>query len=426
MRVYDTFPFRRWDRWLDDTRTHLFVVRADGESAASARDLLAGTALASDRASGPPRAKARPTTSHPSSLPTDARSCSSPPPIGPRPPTPRSARTSSRWPGGRRAGRADERPGEPRPAALRARGRSLCYLVTEDWERLYALDRLACAAWPVAANAKARALTRDFDRSVGDFALGPDGRADLTAEDEGFVRLYSVPVDGGAVTPVVEDARSFAGLDLPGLARPATWSRAGAAPSEPARHRPLTRGRTAALDADRRSTVEAAGGSSGRPCRSSGSRIDTGRRLHSFLALPQGFDPRRSIRSRPDPRRPRRHVARLDHAPLELPPAGAARLRGAAHRLRRLHRLRRAIHARHPGDPLRGPRRRHQPRRGRGDQRFPFIDGSRRPPAAPATAGTWRTGSRPRPPATSAWSATPGWPASRPSGRPATRSTTAN
>ena len=48
VRIYDTFPFRRWDRWLDDTRTHLFVVRADGESAASARDLLAGTALASE------------------------------------------------------------------------------------------------------------------------------------------------------------------------------------------------------------------------------------------------------------------------------------------------------------------------------------------------------------------------------------------
>src|SRR5438046_1930787 len=26
VRIFDTFPIRRWDKWLDDTQTHLFVV----------------------------------------------------------------------------------------------------------------------------------------------------------------------------------------------------------------------------------------------------------------------------------------------------------------------------------------------------------------------------------------------------------------
>lgn len=44
VRTYDGFPIRRWDRWLDDTQTHPFVVPSGG---GTARDLLAGTRLVS-------------------------------------------------------------------------------------------------------------------------------------------------------------------------------------------------------------------------------------------------------------------------------------------------------------------------------------------------------------------------------------------
>src|SRR6266508_4487736 len=43
VRIYDGFPVRRWDKWLDDVQTHLFVMPADGS--ASPRDVLAGTKL---------------------------------------------------------------------------------------------------------------------------------------------------------------------------------------------------------------------------------------------------------------------------------------------------------------------------------------------------------------------------------------------
>jgi dipeptidyl aminopeptidase/acylaminoacyl peptidase len=45
-RVYDTFPIRNWDRWLDDLQTHLFVQDLDG---GKARDLLAGSEMVSGK-----------------------------------------------------------------------------------------------------------------------------------------------------------------------------------------------------------------------------------------------------------------------------------------------------------------------------------------------------------------------------------------
>jgi hypothetical protein len=44
-RVYEAFPVRHWDHWLDDRQVHLFVQQIDG---GTARDLLAGTRLAAE------------------------------------------------------------------------------------------------------------------------------------------------------------------------------------------------------------------------------------------------------------------------------------------------------------------------------------------------------------------------------------------
>jgi Tol biopolymer transport system component len=47
VRVYDKFPVRNWDKWIDDTQTHLFVQTA--QPGAKAKDLLAGTKLFNER-----------------------------------------------------------------------------------------------------------------------------------------------------------------------------------------------------------------------------------------------------------------------------------------------------------------------------------------------------------------------------------------
>src|SRR6185312_14706136 len=46
-RVYEEFPIRNWDKWLDDTQAHLFV--QDAQPGAKAKDLLAGTKLVQER-----------------------------------------------------------------------------------------------------------------------------------------------------------------------------------------------------------------------------------------------------------------------------------------------------------------------------------------------------------------------------------------
>jgi len=48
VRIFDGFPVRNWDRWLDErqVRIHVLDLDADGLAAGAPRDLLAGTRLA--------------------------------------------------------------------------------------------------------------------------------------------------------------------------------------------------------------------------------------------------------------------------------------------------------------------------------------------------------------------------------------------
>jgi len=46
-RVYEKFPIRNWDKWVEDTQSHLFV--QDAQPGARAKDLLAGTKLVNER-----------------------------------------------------------------------------------------------------------------------------------------------------------------------------------------------------------------------------------------------------------------------------------------------------------------------------------------------------------------------------------------
>src|SRR5215213_5341286 len=46
-RVYEKFPIRNWDKWIEDTQSHLFT--QDAQPGAKAKDLLAGTKLVNER-----------------------------------------------------------------------------------------------------------------------------------------------------------------------------------------------------------------------------------------------------------------------------------------------------------------------------------------------------------------------------------------
>ena len=289
VRVYDGYPIRRWDRWLDDTQTHVFVVPVEGEG--KARDLLAGTRLVAQPGFAGPGGEGAgedlgavwsPDGTSIVFVATTGRNASAYSPVSTH------------------LFEVPAKGGEPRAltsgntsyAAPRftPEGGMLCFRANEEWGRIYALDRVACAPWPWTG--AATTVTSKLDRSVADFAPGPDGRIYLTAEDAGYVKLFSVPVKGGEVTPVLDTKGAFGGFSVPEKAKSAvlvaSWGSA-VNPAELLRIDPAARTQSNLTRFD----VERAAELDWPPLQEFSFTNAKGRRMHSFLALPPGFDPAR-------------------------------------------------------------------------------------------------------------------------------------
>jgi dipeptidyl aminopeptidase/acylaminoacyl peptidase len=289
VRIYDGFPIRRWDRWLDDTQTRLFVIPAAG---GAARDLLAGTRLVSLRGFSGASGEGSGDSLEPAWAPDGAS-------IVFVATTNRDGAAYS--PTNTHLFQVAAAGGEPRPLttgnaayahpAFAPDGRSVCFRVGEEWGKIYALDRLACAAWPW--NGQITPLTTKFDRSVADFAIAPDSRTlYLTAEDSGYVRLYSVSARGGDVTPVLDSRGVFGAIAVPerapGAVIVASWGSA-VSPAQVVRVDPATKRQSSLTAFD----VEKAAALDWQPLQEFTFTNAKGRSVHSFVALPPGFDPSR-------------------------------------------------------------------------------------------------------------------------------------
>jgi dipeptidyl aminopeptidase/acylaminoacyl peptidase len=287
VRTYDTFPIRRWDRWLDDRQIHLFLQRVDAP--ANAVDLLAGTRLVQNPGYGgreldsgeeldatwAPDGQSivfvATTTRNTSAYASHHTYLFQVPAVGGEPRQLTSGRLTYEHP------------------RFRPDGRALYFTVNDDENQIYSLDRLGMAPWPWST--APTLLTAGFDRSVGAFAIGGDNeRIYLTAEDSGLEKLYMLNADGGPVTLAVSPERGvYTNLAVAAKSEtPVIVANWGSAidPAEIVRidpttrtHRPLTRfaaARAAELD--------------WRPLEHFSFTSSRGRTIHSMIALPPNFD----------------------------------------------------------------------------------------------------------------------------------------
>jgi dipeptidyl aminopeptidase/acylaminoacyl peptidase len=291
VRIYDSFPIKRWDKWLDDTHSHLFVVDVDGDGSAP-RDLLAGTTLVTQPGFGAPGAESGGESLAPAWSP-DGKSvvfvASTNRNEGIYAPTNNhlyEVPAAGGEPKALTSGHTDH--GGPQ---FSPDGRSLCFRADEGWGKIYALPRVACGAWPWTGSSKV--VTSAIDRSAGDFAISADSRTlFFTAEDGGYVKLFSVPLAGGPATPLLESKGVFGNLDAPSAAKPAflvaTWGSA-VNPNEVVRIDPALKKQFGLT----RFNVDKAASLDWSPLQEFTFTGAKGRPIHSFVVLPQGFDPSR-------------------------------------------------------------------------------------------------------------------------------------
>ena len=216
-RVYEKFPVRNWDKWVEDTQTHLFVQSL--EPNARAKDLLAGTKLVSERGFAgrvQDTAEELDATWTPdgdsiifvATTNRDTAAYS----------TTNSALFKVSSLGGEPAQLTTGSDSFSRPV-FRPDGKALYATFTVEANgKVYNLDRLAKFSWPNLD--KPVILTSNWDRAVGSVAFTPDSKSIyLTAEEAGNEKLFTMPADGGEVTLAMDMTRGvYTGLKIPAKA----------------------------------------------------------------------------------------------------------------------------------------------------------------------------------------------------------------
>jgi dipeptidyl aminopeptidase/acylaminoacyl peptidase len=194
VRVYDSFPIRAWDRWVDPNREpHLFVVNADGTGV---KDLLAGTKLVAEPGfagtgggSGTESLNGEWTPDSQSIVFAATTAMNS------------AAYAEVSW----NLFRVSAAGGEPERIAgtnggygspsFSADGKTLFATYEPNNGKTYNLSRLVAFDYPSMRNERTVATT---DRSVDDYVVTPDGKTIyFTAEDAGLVNIFTVPAAGG-------------------------------------------------------------------------------------------------------------------------------------------------------------------------------------------------------------------------------------
>jgi dipeptidyl aminopeptidase/acylaminoacyl peptidase len=288
VRVYEKFPIRNWDKWLEDTQAHLFI--QDAQPGAKARDLLAASKLVTERgfagrvsdsgeeldAVWAPEGDA---IVFVASTNRDAAAYANT----------NTSLFKISTNGGEPVRLTTSADSFGRPA-FRPDGKALyASFNVESGDKTYNLERLAKLSWPSAGQPVV--LTSKFDRAVGNFAFTPDSKTVfLTAEEAGNEKLFTMAADGGDVTLAMNMMRGvYTNLKIPSKA-PATLLFANweSATNPPELFRldlaSKTQHALTAFNADQVAKVD------WQPLRHFWFTSKAGKRIHSMIGLPPNFD----------------------------------------------------------------------------------------------------------------------------------------
>jgi len=287
VRIYDSFPIKNWDRWLDDKQPHLIVQDLDAGS--KPRDILAGTALVKEPGFAGRSAEG-------SREDIDAVWSPYGESVVFAATTKRNTAAYAEYP--RDLYRASTRGGEPQVIAhaggeySRPRfspdGKTLFAVFNENNGKVYNLERLVRFDWPSIANRKIVDDT-PFDRSVGSYTITSDNKMIyFTAEDAGLEKIYAVPASGGETKLAIEPQRGVytrltAAENAPLMI--ATWG-SSIDPAEVVRIDPATKSHRNLTSFN----VETARAIDWLPPRHFWFQSKRGKQIHNMIVLPASFD----------------------------------------------------------------------------------------------------------------------------------------